>query len=325
MAGRFTPPNPFNNNAENAVNTLVLFIAWLREIYRAVKLGLAQASMKALMSDKFLSIDTPETYEKRIRPCVDALPFADALPILYSHLPENLELRIKIRNPVDLNDFFTQLNDKYLEAGGRVGVSSFNKETLSHSSIQKDSQAEHEFIVCLTKDLDYLGVAIDISILGPHIYDELGKRLGRKVSNVRRSPFSELEVRNTNTTKKAVRKVKQKAPVKRFIRLCSVCRKAGHIKTNCFEVKTTKKVNYVYQNAEKDPITREPPDDSEEPEIEYVLEEEVRDSSEPEIGYILEEEVEEDVEYVDDDESTLNTSDRNCYAIKKKWYEVQYL
>jgi hypothetical protein len=68
--------------------------------------------MKALMSDKFLSIDTPETYEKQIRPRVDALAFADALPILYSHLPENLELRIKIGNPADLNAFFTQLNDK---------------------------------------------------------------------------------------------------------------------------------------------------------------------------------------------------------------------
>src|SRR5215208_1849578 len=98
--------------------------------------------MKALISDKFFSIDTPETYEKRIRLCVNALPFADALPILYSHLPENLELRIKIGNPVDLNAFFTQLNDKYLEAGRRVGISSFNEETLSHSSIQKNLSAE---------------------------------------------------------------------------------------------------------------------------------------------------------------------------------------
>jgi hypothetical protein len=68
--------------------------------------------MKVLMSNKFLSIDTPETYEKQIRPRVDALPFTDALPILYSHLPKNLELQIKIGNLVDLNAFFTQLNDK---------------------------------------------------------------------------------------------------------------------------------------------------------------------------------------------------------------------
>ncbi|CAI2199929.1 19255_t:CDS:1, partial [Funneliformis geosporum] len=64
IAGRFTPPNPFNNSARNAVAIPALFIAWLREIYCAVKLGSAQASMKALMTDKFLSINTPETYEK---------------------------------------------------------------------------------------------------------------------------------------------------------------------------------------------------------------------------------------------------------------------
>ena len=31
------------------------------------------------------------------------------------------------------------------------------------------------------------------------------------------------------------------------------------------------------------------------------------------------------VEYVDDDESALNDSGRNCYATKKKWCEVEYL
>ncbi|CAI2185502.1 1844_t:CDS:2 [Funneliformis geosporum] len=41
MIGRFTSPNPFNNNARNAINTPTLFIAWLQEIYCAVKLGLA--------------------------------------------------------------------------------------------------------------------------------------------------------------------------------------------------------------------------------------------------------------------------------------------
>ncbi|CAI2199488.1 2092_t:CDS:1, partial [Funneliformis geosporum] len=44
MAGRFTPPNPFNNSAGNLINTLALFIAWLRETYRAVKLSSAQAN-----------------------------------------------------------------------------------------------------------------------------------------------------------------------------------------------------------------------------------------------------------------------------------------
>ena len=65
-------------------------------------------------------------------------------------------------------------------------------------------------------------------------------------------------------------------------------------------------------------------EDSEEPEIEYIFEEE-EDSEEPEIKYIVEEEVEEDVKYVDNDESTLNNTDQNCYAVKKKWCKVEYL
>ncbi|CAI2190614.1 18573_t:CDS:2 [Funneliformis geosporum] len=68
MAGRFTSSNPFNNSVRIAVVTPALFIAWLRETYHAVKLGSAQASMKALITNKFLSINTPEIYEKRIKP-----------------------------------------------------------------------------------------------------------------------------------------------------------------------------------------------------------------------------------------------------------------
>src|SRR5271154_1338208 len=82
MAGKFTPPNPFNNAAAAAVNTPALFIAWLQATYRAVKLGSAQASMRALMSDKFYpGIDIPDNYEKRIHLHVESMPFVDALPI----------------------------------------------------------------------------------------------------------------------------------------------------------------------------------------------------------------------------------------------------
>ena len=155
---------------------------------------------------------------------------------------------------------------------------------------------------------------MDISTLGPYIYDELGKRLGRKVTNIRRSPFSESQVRNINATKKADKKIAQKAPVKRIIRLCSVCRKAGHIKTNCPGVKRTKKVNYAYALA---PSAHDEVEKSEDPEEEYIeayILEEEEDPEEDEI-----EEVEDDEEEYDDNES------RNCYAVKKKWYKVEYL
>ena len=58
MEGRFISPNPFNNGAGVAVNTLVLFQAWLKDKYHEVKIGTAQASIKVLMYKKFNSIDT---------------------------------------------------------------------------------------------------------------------------------------------------------------------------------------------------------------------------------------------------------------------------
>ena len=62
----------------------------------------------------------------------------------------------------------------------------------------------------LAGDLQYTGIASDVDILDQFIYDDLGKRLERKTTHVRRSPFTEPQVRNTNATKKGVRKVVQK-------------------------------------------------------------------------------------------------------------------
>ena len=146
---------------------------------------------------------------------------------------------------------------------------------------------------------------MDDATLEKFIYDELKRRLGGTTAHVRKSPFAP---RSINATKKVVRKVVPKTTSK-IIRHCSACGKAGHTKVNCPRIKRTKKVNYVYQDEEEDPEDVE----------EYILEEE----EDPE-----EEENEEDdeyVEYVDDDESALNDSGRNCYATKKKWCEVEYL
>jgi len=226
-----------------------------------------------------------------------------------------MEMRLRQANPVNLDAFFTALRGIWLESRGRnieqIGSIGSAPPSSQALAIQPQRREAEEDWLQLAKDLDYTGVSKDHTVLKAFIYEDLGRRLGRKTAHVRKSPFAELEVRNTNATKKAVRKVIQKAPVKRIVRLCSVCRKAGHTKINCPGVKRTKKVNFVYH----DEVEK-----SEDPEEEYIEEyilEEEEDSEE--------EEVEEDIEYVDDDDSTLNTSDQNCYAIKKKWYEVQYL
>ena len=138
---------------------------------------------------------------------------------------------------------------------------------------------------------------MDDATLEKFIYDELKRRLGGTTAHIRKSPFAP---RSINTTKKVVRKVVPKTTSK-IIRHCSACGKAGHTKVNCPRIKRTKKVNYVYQDEVEDP------ENSEE---EYILEEE--DSSQ-------EEEIE-DEEEDDDSESA-----RNCYAVKKKWCEMEYL
>ena len=102
---------------------------------------------------------------------------------------------------------------------------------------------------------------MDDATLEKFIYDELKRRLGGTTAHVRKSPFAS---KNTNATKKVVRKIVSKASAKQT-RHCSACGKAGHTKVNCPKGKRTKKVNYVYQDEEEDP------DDSEE---ECIVEEE---------------------------------------------------
>ena len=165
---------------------------------------------------------------------------------------------------------------------------------MSTSLPQKD-----DFKTRLAKDLSYAGIEMDDATLEKFIYDELKRRLGGTTAHIRKSPFAP---RSINATKKVIKKVVSKAPAK-VIRHCSACGKAGHTKVNCPRIKRTKKVNYVYQDEVEDP-------DSEE---EYIVEGE--DGSQ-------EEEIEDDdVEYVKEDDS----ESRNCYAVKKKWCEVEYL
>ena len=109
MAGRFMPPNSFNNASGVAVVTPVLFQQWLRDTYQQVMIGANQTSLKALNHEKFDTRDSPETYEKRIKPYAQGIPFADALPYLYEHLPNKLSVRMRMIAPADLNAYFQNL------------------------------------------------------------------------------------------------------------------------------------------------------------------------------------------------------------------------
>jgi hypothetical protein len=303
MTGRFHPvpvANPYNGG--NAINNEPEFLNWLQGKYREVMVGTNRDALRALMSERFSTMDTTDTYEKRIKPYVQGIPYADVLPYLYEHMPQYMEMRLRQANPANLDAFFTDLRRIWLESRGRIaeqpatpGPYGTPSLKLSTTLPQKD-----DFKTRLARDLSYTGIEMDDATLEKFIYDELKRRLSGTTAYVRKSPFTP---RSINTTKKVVRKVVPKSTSK-IIRHCSACGKAGHTKVNCPRIKRTKKVNYVYQ----DEI--ENPEDSEE---EYIVEEE--DSSQ-------EEEIEEDdVEYVEDDDN----ESRNCYAVKKKWCEVEYL
>src|SRR5438045_2030460 len=58
--------------------------------------------------------------KKEIRPLTQGIAFADLSQYLYEHLPGNIEMRIRIANPANLEAFFGELKNKWLESGGNL-------------------------------------------------------------------------------------------------------------------------------------------------------------------------------------------------------------
>ncbi|GBB86556.1 hypothetical protein RclHR1_12990005 [Rhizophagus clarus] len=66
MTGRFAPV-PANDPyaaGNPAINTEPLFLNWLREKYREVMVGTNRSAIFALVNEKFLETDTPDSYRK---------------------------------------------------------------------------------------------------------------------------------------------------------------------------------------------------------------------------------------------------------------------
>jgi hypothetical protein len=197
MVGRFHPvpaQNPYNGN--NNIVTEAEFLNWLQDKYREVMIGTNRATLKALMSESFHPTDTPESYEKRIKPFVQGMVFADVLPYLYDHIPVNMQLRIRIANSANLNAFFTELRNIWLEAGGQVnipiqpsyqaspqGVTSVEIEKLNSKIASLEAQLAESMQVHskLAQRLQLPENVVNsnnASIFDSYINQELEKRLG---------------------------------------------------------------------------------------------------------------------------------------------------
>src|SRR5271154_5192799 len=173
-----------------------------------------------------------------------------------------------------------------------IATQTIQQFSTSGQNVLQKNEALDNWLV-LAKDLGYSGTSKDPTALKEYVYDNLTNRLGYKAAYIRKSPFTEPQVRKTYATKKVVRKVVPKVPAK-VTQHCSACGKVGHTKVSCPRVKQTKKVNFAYQTVVEDP------EDSEE---EYIVEEE---------EVAEEEEEDPDAEIEDDDEES-----QNCYAVKK--------
>ena len=62
-----------------------------------------------------------------------------------------------------------------------------------------------------------MGLSSNIDSLSNFIYDDLNTRLGCKTAHIRKIPFIKSQVRNTNATKKGIKRIVQKLPVKQII------------------------------------------------------------------------------------------------------------
>src|SRR3954452_9449296 len=225
MGGKYLPvpaQDPYNGNAN--INTPANLRAWMRSHYQRETVGNRQSTLQKLTQEKFLPSDSPDTYEKRIRPLLLGVADNDLQTIgfLKNHLSGDLYTWMRGVGPLTITAFFTNLKDMWLERNPCVSaqIPIVSQPIQPILTPQNDTLAEGnkalKLVKRLTKDLDYSGIATDVDTIGIFIYDELGRRLGRKTDHNRRSPFSELQVRNTNATKK-VKRVIQKVPARQIV------------------------------------------------------------------------------------------------------------
>ncbi|GBC20297.2 hypothetical protein GLOIN_2v1885507 [Rhizophagus irregularis DAOM 181602=DAOM 197198] len=190
MSGRFIPipaNNPYNANA--AINTEPEFLNWLQGKYRDVMVGTNQGAIIALMNESFSSIDTPDTYAKRIRSLAQGQVYAEILPYLYNHLPDVLEMRVRIAAPADLDAFFNELRNKWYESGGRKNPTTIVEQPQNRTALEK--------LADIAVRLGYTGDITNPVAIHTFIESDLTRKTGHSKNKCSRSRCTK-KVNNTH-------------------------------------------------------------------------------------------------------------------------------
>ncbi|CAG8642753.1 11162_t:CDS:1, partial [Acaulospora morrowiae] len=258
ITGRFflvPAQNPYNTNA-NIVTEAEVY-NWMQGKYRETMIGNQRASLKALINEKFTSLNTINTYEKRIRPYVLGIDDAEVLLYLYDHLPPRLETRIRIANPNTVNDFFMQLRIIWLESGGPTSNFENENNSIPINQFPQKNKAL-DYLDTIAERLCYSNYGSrDLNDLIKFVNYKLYNRLGHANYNFKKEPFGQDSKVSIKTSKKVYN---TKKPIKKFAKKltkkpikvtykCSNCEKIGHRKNMCPGlVKKLKKVNNIYQS-----------------------------------------------------------------------------
>jgi hypothetical protein len=115
LRGKYIPVpanSPYTNPA-TPINTLATLRAWMNTKFQRENIGTQQSAIQRLSQERFLTSDSPDTYEKRIRPLLLGVPNNDstALSFLKNHLSGDLYTWMKIAGPGDIDTYFTELKN----------------------------------------------------------------------------------------------------------------------------------------------------------------------------------------------------------------------
>src|SRR5436190_1050663 len=192
LGGKYIPvPNNDPHTAGNpAINSPATLRTWMRAKYQRETIGTQQSAIQRLSQERFLPTDSPDTYEKRMRPLLLGVPNNDATAIAFlkNHLSGDFYTWMKIANPANIDAYFTELKNLWLERNPIVSTQLPiipQLELLTTPIPKKD-----DFKSRLARDLSYAGIVTDDETLEKFIYEELQKRLGAKTAHVRKSPFA---------------------------------------------------------------------------------------------------------------------------------------
>ena len=242
MGEKFRPVpanDPYTNN-NPAINSPATFIVWLQHKYREVTAGNDELALQTLIQERFNTMDTPETYEARIRKLRVGFDDATVLQILYTHIPVELRNNVKtymaIRGDGNQNveNFFKDLKKCWLD---RYGISS----SQSTVSLPQKQSTYQQPVIPLTQDNRALD---EIEMIAMRLgYPDDASRNLNDMRTFIDDQFERLGYHMRRQSKSAYNMKKKPAKSKKSVRHCSNCGSVKHTKRSCNSKRKSKKFN----------------------------------------------------------------------------------